>query len=348
MAMSKNTPYCLMPWIHLHVGDKGIVKACCVGNIPFGDVNKQSLDEIWNGEAINKTRNQFLEGIPDKRCFVCISREKSGAKSIRQETFEKFPDVSIEEIEAPIYFDIRFSNVCNFKCKTCWHGASSKWFEEAKRLGTTAAPQAIIKNIADFDLFIATYGEAILGAKEIYLAGGEPLVTEEHYLLLEFLIAHNKRDVHLRYNTNFSKFSFKHWDVLELWDHFDRVELMASVDDLGENGEVIREGFNWKQFLINREKIRPYKHIQFKVSPTISTLNVKKIPRFYQTLVEQNIIEPEDFYINILERPYIFNINKLPVEEKELINHTYSDFIKKLGDVNIKESFRDILNFMNI
>ena len=206
-----------MPWIHLHVGDKGTAKACCVGNIPFGDVNTQSLDEIWNGDAINKTRSQFLKEIPDKRCFVCINREKGGAKSIRQETFEKFGHIDITRVESPIYFDLRFSNVCNFKCKTCWHGASSKWFEEAKRLGTTAAPQAIIKNIADFDLFIKNYGEAILGAKEIYLAGGEPLVTEEHYYLLEFLIRNNKTDIRLRYNTNFSKLKFKKWDVLNSW-----------------------------------------------------------------------------------------------------------------------------------
>ena len=336
-----------MPWIHLHVGDKGIAKACCVGNIPFGDVNKQSLEEIWNGEAINKIRDQFLQGIPDKRCFVCINREKGGAKSIRQETFEKFEHVDVTRVEAPIYFDIRFSNVCNFKCKTCWHGASSKWFEEAKRLGTTAAPQAIIKNIADFDLFIKNYGEAILGAKEIYIAGGEPLVTGEHYLLLEYLIKNKKTDVFLRYNTNFSKLKFKQWDVLALWDNFDRIELMASVDDLGENGEVIREGFDWDKFLINYNSIKPYENITFKVSPTISTLNVKHIPAFYLYLINNKIIGSEDFYINILERPYQFNIKNLPQEVKERVKKIYSETTLKIENRLVKSDLKSIIDFMN-
>ena len=199
--MSKEKPYCLMPWIHFHVGDHGMAKACCVANIPFGNINEQSFDEIWNGDAINQLREKFAKGEKDNRCAQCYKLEDAGGKSIRQETFEKFPHIKIDNSSQtlPIYFDIRFSNVCNFRCRTCWHGASSKWFADAKSLGRNVGEKAIIQNIQDFNSFIEKTGKALLKAEEIYFAGGEPLVTEEHYLLLSWLIEKNATQIRLRY-----------------------------------------------------------------------------------------------------------------------------------------------------
>lgn len=340
-----------MPWIHFHAGDSGYVKACCVANITYGNINHQPLNEIWNDTSIKKLREKFLQGEPDKRCFVCVNREKAGGKSIRQETFEKFKTIDISDIGSPIYFDIRFSNVCNFKCKTCWHGASSKWFEDAKRLGRNVSEKAIIKNIEDFNDFISKMGDSLLQAKEIYFAGGEPLVTEEHYLLLEFLIKNNATNIFLRYNTNFSKLTFKQWDIIDLWNKFSKVEVMASVDDFGVNGEYIRTGFNWEVFLENREILRSLTHITFKVSPTVSVFNIKELPDFYKKLISLNVINKEDFYINLLERPYYFNVKVLPQNKKEEVVNCYNDFFIWCEENNITsniiKSFKDCVNFMN-
>ncbi len=186
-----------MPWVHFHVGEKGNAKACCVAQIPFGNVNSDSLNEIWNGDSIKVLRQNFLDQKPDKRCHVCINQELAGVKSIRQETWDKFPEkreFPIEENEMPVYFDIRFSNVCNFRCRTCWHGASSKWFNEARQLKRIKSKQAILLNIDDFSHFINEFGTALKQAREIYFAGGEPLITEAHYLLLEWLIENDVKN----------------------------------------------------------------------------------------------------------------------------------------------------------
>ena len=79
-------------------------------------------------------------------------------------------------------------------------------------------------------------------SKEIYIAGGEPLVTEEHYLLLEWLIKNNATNVKLRYNTNFTKLRFKDYEVLPLWSHFKHIEILASIDAVDELGSYIRSG----------------------------------------------------------------------------------------------------------
>lgn len=339
-----------MPWLHFHVSDKGIVKPCCIANINLGNINNQTFDEIWEGSAIKALRNKFEKGEPDKRCFVCTNREKSGVKSLREETFEKYSTTNYKNIKGPIYFDIRFSNVCNFKCRTCWHGASSKWFEDAKILNKQAYHKAIIKNVEDYDSFINKLGLNILNAREIYFAGGEPLVTEEHYKLLDFLLSNKKTNLLLRYNTNLSNFNFKNRNVLELWKKFDQVEILASIDDKELNGEYIRNGFNWNNFLMNREKLKGLKTVNFKISPTISILNVHKVTEFYKSLIKTRIIKENDFYVNILERPYHYNIKTLSEISKQEVKSNFLNFFKWCHENQLPnkvvEDFQSILDFM--
>ena len=236
MSEKKSTisrPFCVMPWTHLHVTNNGRIQACCVANIPFGNANDQTLKDVWNGTPIQKLRSVFKSNQSDNRCAVCLNQEKAGVKSIRQETWEKYEDMDAFPIYTdaqPTYFDIRFSNVCNFKCRTCWHGASSKWHAEAVQLKRTKSKRALIENIKDFNLFIKTYGEALKQAKEIYFAGGEPLMMDMHYQLLEWLIKEDGTNCLLRYNTNFSVLTYKHYNLEALWSKFKSVEIMASVD----------------------------------------------------------------------------------------------------------------------
>ncbi len=336
-----------MPFIHLHIGNKGVAQACCVANIPFGNINDQSLEDIWEGEAINQLRAKFLKGETDNRCAVCHKLEATGGKSIRLETFERFTAVDVHQpVTLPVYFDIRFSNVCNFRCRTCWHGASSKWFSDAKALGTNIGAKAILTNIKDFEKFIEKTGDALLQAEEFYFAGGEPLVTEDHYRLLEWLINNKATKARLRYNTNFSTLHFKHYQVLELWQHFPEVEVLASIDGSGKLGEYIRKEMKWETILENRERIRSLPHVRFKIAPTISTLNVAQLPTFYQQCLDLNLIGPEDLYLNILERPDYYNIQILPKEKKEIVAAAFLSTMNEDMPLSVKKGFQEILDYM--
>lgn len=339
-----------MPWIHLHVGNRGQVNACCVAHIPFGNINKDSFDTIWNGKPIEALREKFAAGQSDPRCAVCLKREQGGASSMRLETFEKFGDKVPKDFTYPRYFDIRFSNVCNFRCRTCWHGASSKWFSDAQKLGRTAGKQAIINNIQDLDQFIEAFGPALRQAGEIYFAGGEPLVTTAHYLLLEWLVAEEVFP-RLRYNTNFSLLTFKKWEVIDLWQKFEHVEIMASIDAPGKKGEYIRKELNWQQFLDNRKRLaKEAPNIHFKIAPTVSILNVKELPDFYFFAVKAELIQPDQWYINLLSRPFYYNIKALPTAIKQEVAQHYNTFFKQERAVNIPAQqltdFKGIIDFM--
>ena len=343
-----------MPWIHLHVSNDGYVKACCVANINFGNINDKTLDDIWNGESIKKLRQQFMKGDLDKRCAVCLNVEASGGKSIRQETFEKFKKpkkYDINNTRLPIYYDIRFSNICNFKCRTCWHGASSKWFSDAKILGNQRGEKAIIKNITDLEDFLTKVGPGLKQAKEIYFAGGEPLVTEEHYLLLQWLIDNGNTKVRLRYNTNFSHLKFRRYNVLNFWQKFENVEVLASIDAIGEHGEKIRKEMIWEEILANHSSIKNLPHVKFKISPTVSVLNIFHLTELYKFGVKHKLIEPMDFYFNMLERPYHYNLKALPKNLKAKVRIHYKVFEKWLDENDIPpeiiKGFHDCISFMD-
>jgi len=340
-----------MPWIHFHLGSKGQVNACCVSSIKYGNINNSTIHSIWNNEKINQVRSNFLKGKIDKRCAVCINLELSGAKSIRQETFEKFPNIDTTQINNPIYFDIRFSNVCNFRCRTCWHGASSKWFNEAKTLNTNRGNKAIIKNINDFNQFIEKNGQFLHQAQELYFAGGEPLVTEEHYLLLDYLITNKITNIKLRYNTNFSKLEFKNFKVIDYWKQFKSVEVLASIDESDKLGEYIRKELKWETFVSNRERIRTLSNVTFKISPTISVFNIETLPDFYRKCVALHLINKDDIYINILDRPHHYSAKVLSKLRKQTITKKYIKFMKWCNEHNIsngvKSQFNDCIKFMN-
>jgi MoaA/NifB/PqqE/SkfB family radical SAM enzyme len=337
-----------MPFIHLHIGDSGEAKACCVANIKFGNINSSSLEEIWNGKPIQELRSKFSKGVPDKRCAHCIHIEKSGATSIREETHLNYAETNINftQPELPIYFDIRFSNVCNLKCRTCWHGASSSWFEDAKALKTNKGKKAIIKNIYDFNTFIETAGIALIGAKEIYLAGGEPLVTEEHYLLLQWLIDKNVSSVKLRYNTNLTLLQYKGKSILDYWNKFEQVEVLVSIDAIDELASYVRANSDWTIIQENLNIISKLAHVKIKISPTISVLNIEFIPELIQRCIQLKVINEEEVYINILERPIHYNIQIFPTEIKTRIIKKLTNFQNTIQSQQLKQQIGEIIDYM--
>ncbi|MEP2026407.1 MAG: twitch domain-containing radical SAM protein [Reichenbachiella sp.] len=350
-----------MPWLHLHIDTRGLVKACCDANITYGDINRQTLEEIWQGEPIRKFRKFLLYGQIDKRCASCFHKEKSGKNSIRIETLKKFSNkmdwVKGTEEDGtspdskPIYFDIRFNNLCNLRCRTCWHGASSSWFEEAKSLKQNFGSKAIIEASNDSASLIEQILNQNINIEEIYFAGGEPLMMKEHYDLLEGLIKNSQTQVHLRYNTNLSILSLKDRSVLELWKKFEHLTISASIDGLGRQGEYIRKGLNWQTFLNNMQVIKSkLPRVKIEIAPTISVFNILRLAELHRYFVEAGLIEVNSIYLNLLSRPDYFNIKVLPDYYKEQASRQIENHMGWLLANNASETiiseFRSVVDFM--
>lgn len=315
-----------MPWLHLYVDTGGKAKACCNTSITYGSVRNQAVEEIWNGDKINSFREKLLKGEKDKRCAICYNKEAAGKSSIRTETLEKYRSIipavlKNEKSLKPIYLDIRFSNVCNLKCRTCWHGASSSWFEDAKVLKNNFGDKAIIKATTNNQKLIGdliSYSDSI---EEIYFAGGEPLLMEEHYALLDELLEKKETKTLIRYNTNLSQLKLKNNFAIDYWKQFENVQLSVSIDGVGEEVELIRKGLKWKVFIANLKLVKnKCPHVKIEIAPTVSVFNVFTLSNLHQYFYNKGLIKSvNDIYLNLLERPNYYNIQVLPEEKKRIV-----------------------------
>ena len=129
-----------------------------------------------------------------------------------------------------------------------------------------------------------------------YFAGGEPLITDEHYTILEEMIRLGRTDIVLRYNTNASNIRYKNHDVLDLWKHFKRIELSCSIDHYGERAEYMRKGTDWGKVESNLLTFRELDYVVFQMNTVFSLYNYLTIGEFYSYLKSKNIIREEDWY----------------------------------------------------
>lgn len=363
--------FCMLPWVHLYTSTQGKVTPCCLApwedELAMGDLNQQSLTEIWNGKPMNDLRAKMLKGEKDKRCWQCHENEAIGLRSKRQlsnflyqhkyDWVEETNDKGQVKNSKPIYWDIRISNLCNFKCRICSHYSSSKLFEEAKELGTAAFPEAIHYSLNDFDGFMHDLEPAFNEVEEIYFAGGEPLIMEEHYQILEKLISKGQTNVKLRYSTNFSTTKFKNWDVFELWKNFDQVFIHSSLDGSHQHGEYQRSGQKWDKVLSERQRLRDVApHVQFMISPTVSVFNVLEIPVFHKELVESGFVIVDDFIPQALKNPIEFNIQILSKSTKQEAQKLFEEHLEWLQNFNnnglqklhiVIAEFKAIVDYMN-
>ena len=77
--------FCMLPWMHLHAFPDGRAYPCCfsLDKLPVGDLNKQSMQEVWNGDKMKQMRLNMLANKPSRECFKCYDQEKSGFFSLR-------------------------------------------------------------------------------------------------------------------------------------------------------------------------------------------------------------------------------------------------------------------------
>ncbi len=363
--------FCMMPWVHLHVTQYGTVTPCCQtpwdDKNAFGDINQQSINEIWNSEGIKKFRKKMLGGQADSRCERCYIKEKAGLYSLRKATNidyagflnrvqQTLPDGTSPNTQ-PVYFDIRFSNHCNFKCRICGPWSSSSWFNDAREMGTSNSQLRLTKAIDNMDSFMAQLKLLLPQAQEIYFAGGEPLMMEEHYLMLDTLLELGLTDVYLRYNTNFSIFEFKGKSIFDYWKKFKNIFLCASLDDNYQRGELQRKGQDWGDVVANRKKLMvECPHIDFMLAPTVNVLNVFNLPSFHREWVEEGLVDVSEIWPSLLDNPEEYNIKSLPPQMKKQVEEIYLQHIiwigqqpskdEKVRDM-VKEEFNNCITFMN-
>jgi hypothetical protein len=253
------------------------------------------------------------------------------------------------------YWDIRFSNLCNLKCRSCGHIFSSQWYQDQAKLagGDWKERNTVLNYAGRTETDMWSQLEPHLDyVEQIYFAGGEPLLMEEHYRILDELVRRKRFDVRLIYNTNFTHTDLKGQSVFEYWKQFRSVAVGASLDDSGTRGEYIRKGTKWAEVEQNRrDMMRICPDVDFYISPTLSIMNAEHLPQFHRDWVEKGLIRAQDLNVNILQDPAHYRIDIATSEYKQHLEAVYKEHIEWLRPHDTLKramtGFESAITFMN-
>jgi hypothetical protein len=344
--LNESKVFCMFPWVHLNVTPKGDIYPCCSNNYtePFGNAKNTTLKEAFNNERMKQLRLNMLSETPSKICEFCYKHEQAGPFSFRNYSKEQFAsrfdevvpntqaDGTVEDFRMH-YFDVRFSNICNFKCRTCGSEFSSQWGAEMNKHYDKTHPIVIHADDHKGNLLNEVLSQ-IEYIDLAYFAGGEPLITDEHYTILEEMIRVGRTDITLRYNTNASNIKYKNHDILDLWKHFKKIELSCSVDHYGERAEVLRKGTDWGKVESNLLTFRNLDYVSFQINTVFSIFNYSTIGEFYNYLKSKDIVRSNDWYhsLYLAVHPEYYCAKSLPRELKNLAKIKAQEFIAGNGD----------------
>ena len=302
-------------------------------------MKKNSIQELWNSKDMKTMRTNMLHNKPSKQCTKCYEQESHGWTSMResanihfghhidkvQQTTEhgEYIDVNM------IYWDIRFSNLCNLSCRSCGSMFSSNWYDDQKALwGDPGHDKITYAGTTKMDAYDQLV-EYMPMVEQIYFAGGEPLIMEEHYKILKELIRLGKADsVRLIYNTNFTRMSYKDLNVLDIWPQFKDVSVGASLDAMGDRAELMRNGTIWADVERNREDmLKKCPNVDFYISPTVGVFNHEHVIDFHKDWIAKGFIKPQDLNMNMIQDPEHYRIDILPESIKKRVSIRYKEHI---------------------
>ena len=181
--------------------------------------------------------------------------------------------------------------------------------------------------------------------EEIYFAGGEPLLMAEHYQILDKLIAKERYDVFLRYNTNMSTLKYKDYDLVDIWKRFKDVRIFASIDGIDENAEYSRSGTDWPRVEENLVRLSQ-SNVDYVVSTTINILTVFNFTKLVDRLIELKM-STRKVLVSHVNWPKHYMSSILPEELKDQIRLQLDQHLEKITLAVTKEESRWLVNLYN-
>ena len=361
---------CILPFIHMHNWPSGEVFLCCdsTAQEPIGDVNENTLEEIFNDEKIKAIRKQMVDGQQPDPCYKCFQQEEQGMISVR-ETSNKLHyrhkhlidkaiknNYEVEDFKL-YYWDFRFSNLCNMSCRSCSLSLSSKWYEDHKALyGNSDGHPVNKKGVIQFNESQLAQVKSIIDkdindVERVYFAGGEPLINDMHYYILEKLIKNKRFDCQLHYNTNLSTLHYKNYDLLEMWSNWNKelnITVGVSIDAIGPRAEYIRHDMKWSRIEENLKKLLQIPHIRVIITPCISLFNVMYLPDYLDYFIEYHKMSSDNIWLhNVLDAPTYYHIASLPNDMKIKIHDIFDTYLEKKINTWPQQTLNDIGDKLN-
>jgi organic radical activating enzyme len=386
--------FCMAKWHHTTIYLQTGETHSCYHPRP----HKIPLDEIAiDPSALHNTgqkkmeRLEMLNGEKPSGCQYCWNIESMGDDYVsdRKErnstiyTPERFDEIKTgpwDQNINPEYIEISFGNECNFKCGYCHPKHSSSYHKEIKDFG----PYTMVKNHRNDINWFKVYEEETNPYVEAWwkwwpevsktlnilrITGGEPLLQQSTWRLLDDLDKNPLPNLELNINSNFG---VKPILIERLAERANNLvtskkikdfKIFTSIDTWGKPAEYIRTGLNLESWEQNFETYMQKTSLPITFMITFNLLAVPNFQSLLQKILQwrkrhNNIFKSREQRIRFdtpyLKEPLQYDMNILPKAEFMPYMYKNLEFIKSnIYDRSTEyftsleyEKFRRVVDYM--
>jgi sulfatase maturation enzyme AslB (radical SAM superfamily) len=278
---------CPAPWTngHFTFKEQGI---CC----EYQPTPGTSPVAFLNGPVVKDIKQRLISGDITDGCLRCQQQEQNGFHSLRQ----RLTDTAIkldsnwqfdaDQPSLPDHVEIRFGNLCNFKCRMCvpaWSNLIGHEIQQTPKLARWYGNGDNYRHDAD-DEFVDDLKQLLPGFKKIYITGGEPMVSKQAMDFIDHAINQNyAAGIELQFATNVSVINP---GFLKRLASFRRVSIILSIDAVGAIAEYQRHGTVWPvvhaNILAYMEYAKEHKNIDINFHVALTAYSVQCIDQLME------------------------------------------------------------------
>lgn len=258
--------YCKAPFVAYTVNYDSSVRPCPHFSRTFPIKEGQTLDEIWQNHELKKVRRHYEKSTePLPECRRCQNNDRLDVFA-RHRSYHRY-----EVSENPRWLDLRLSNLCNLKCRTCSSDFSSKWIAENSFLKSENYIHGADKFYPpQFQQLEEALARSDLDVLEI--KGGEPFLVLSQYLKTR---SPSPQIPCLKLTTNGTIPPDE--NLRRFFMKFNQVEIKLSVDSVRDAFRPLRGSdiFQIESFLKSTQEISS---VEIKIQTVVSAYSVFELP----------------------------------------------------------------------
>lgn len=331
------------PFTGLATREDGAIKVCCRSQ-PIGFIQNETLEEVWNNDAMREVRRQVLNNERPDVCKPCFDLEDQGVESLRQRhtagvipesranLYPNALDALNNDYTMPFEFptiEIKLNNLCNLKCRMCNPLDSTSWkdWDEIKPFykqennylvptidNLVDTPGQYIGPFDNSDNWWHSFEKLLPYFRRVEFAGGEPLMDPYHYKILDKLRPYGDQ-IELKYATNGTTLGIKGGRTIhDYWPKFKSIAVNVSIDGIHDVYEYIRGNGKFKEIEENIKVFKAFPNVTRVVGAfTVQTNNIMQIDKVIDYFINKMGIV---FYSHRVNYPMALSAQVVPPELK--------------------------------
>lgn len=334
----ENKHICRLPWTtRQYFFQTGTVTPCC--NL----INEETVDYF---KPVIEVIDSIESGQTNPMCDRCYQCEADGKMS---ERIRSMIGIDTDKLQGFLqtrsvdgfFVHATLSSLCNMACRSCNSEVSSLY----KKIweGADTEPKTMSDDSRYWQSFLDSIKRAVADNERVVLviSGGEGLVQQDFYTLIEWLRANdldNKIELQLNTNGSINKTNL----FEDLAKSFKIVRLVISVDSVYDNYYYVRYPVKWEKIKQHLEIFAGYKksieNFDFILTPVFSINNIfylRDYVEFFEGFTAQHDLELP-VYDTPLYQPEYLDIQYLPVYLKQIL---IDDILVALDNQYLKQKY---------